>query len=307
MNFPKISQAMMLERLEPPSGPVDMVLDTDTYNEIDDQFAVVYALLSFEKINVHALYAAPFFNDRSTGPGDGMEKSYEEILRLLALLERAPEGFAFRGSMDYLHDVDKPLRSEAALDLVDKAMAQRDGPLYVVAIGAITNVASAILIEPRIIEHIVVVWLGGNAHYWPKAAEFNLGQDPLAAEVVLNCGVPFVHLPCFNVVTHLLTTLPEMEMWVKGRGRIGDYLFEIYQDYTGDHFGRSKVLWDIVTIGWLLNGDWVPSQVIPTPILTDELTWEEDPSRHVCREAMFVDRDAIFRDLFTKLQRHAEA
>ena len=55
-----------------------MVLDTDTYNEIDDQFALVYALLCPEKLNVEAVYAALFTNDRSTGPGDGMEKSYEE-------------------------------------------------------------------------------------------------------------------------------------------------------------------------------------------------------------------------------------
>ena len=68
-----------------------MVLDTDTCNEIDDQFALVYALLCPEKLNVEAVYAAPFTNDRSTGPGDGMEKSYEEILRLLERLHMDAE------------------------------------------------------------------------------------------------------------------------------------------------------------------------------------------------------------------------
>ena len=48
-----------------------MVLDTDTYNEVDDQFAVVYTLFSPEKFEVEAFYAAPFFNDRSTGPKEG--------------------------------------------------------------------------------------------------------------------------------------------------------------------------------------------------------------------------------------------
>jgi len=48
-----------------------MVLDTDTYNEVDDQFAVVYALRSPERLRVEALYAAPFHNDRSSGPADG--------------------------------------------------------------------------------------------------------------------------------------------------------------------------------------------------------------------------------------------
>ena len=60
-----------------------MVLDTDTYNEIDDQFAVVYSLISPEKLDVEAIYAAPFFNTRSLSPKDGMEKSYEEISEIL--------------------------------------------------------------------------------------------------------------------------------------------------------------------------------------------------------------------------------
>ena len=79
----------MIKRLEKPQGKIDVILDTDTYNEIDDQFALSYMVKSPEKLNVKAIYAAPFFNEKSTGPADGMEKSYEEILRLLILLEIA--------------------------------------------------------------------------------------------------------------------------------------------------------------------------------------------------------------------------
>src|SRR5690606_2550982 len=80
--MPKIADALRLERLHPPTGKVRMVLDTDTYNEVDDQFALVYALLSPDSVAVEAIYAAPFHNNRSSGPADGMEKSYEEIMRL---------------------------------------------------------------------------------------------------------------------------------------------------------------------------------------------------------------------------------
>ena len=102
MNFPKISDAVRLERLRPPAGRVRMVLDTDTYNETDDQFALVHALLSPEQLAVEAVYAAPFHNERSDGPGHGMELSYQEILRLLRRLGRSADGFAFRGSTGYL-------------------------------------------------------------------------------------------------------------------------------------------------------------------------------------------------------------
>lgn len=305
MKFPKLSDAMMLERLQPPSGKVDMVLDTDTYNEIDDQFALVYSLLSPEKINVEAVYAAPFHNKRSEGPADGMEKSYEEVLRLLERLDRSPGGFAFKGSAEWLTGRGKPEKSPAALDLIEKAMAKRDAPLCVVAIGAISNVASAFLLEPKIVERIVLVWLAGMAHNWPTARDFNLEQDPAASKLVFDCGVPLVHIPCAPVTTHLRTVLPEMETYVKGRGRIGDYLFEIYREYMGDEPARSKVLWDIVTIAWLLDAEWVPSEIVHAPILTDGLTWSRDNSRHFCRVATFVERDPVFRDLFRKLEANA--
>jgi len=148
--FPKIDEPVRIKKLEPPNGKVRMVLDTDTYNEIDDQFALAYACLSEDKLQLEAVYAAPYFNNRSSSAGDGMEKSYQEILRLLKMLGKSPEGFAFRGSDRYLEDASRPLRSEAALDLIKKATAASpDNPLYVVTVGCITNIASAILIEQR--------------------------------------------------------------------------------------------------------------------------------------------------------------
>ena len=119
--YPTIAEADRIARLNAPEGKVRMVLDTDTYNEIDDQFAVVYALLSKEKLDVEALYAAPFSNSRSTGPEDGMERSYEEILRLLDRLDMEPDGFVYKGSTKYLTDLDAPPVSPAALDLIERA------------------------------------------------------------------------------------------------------------------------------------------------------------------------------------------
>ena len=108
MNFPTLSESKRLEMLQPPTGQVRMVLDTDTYNEIDDQFAVVHALLSPENLDVEALYAVPFHNNRSSSPEDGMEKSYDEILRLLDFLNVPAEGFVYRGSRAFLSDNETP-------------------------------------------------------------------------------------------------------------------------------------------------------------------------------------------------------
>ena len=306
-SFPIIAERDRLARLQPPSGVVRAVLDTDTYNEIDDQFALVYALLSPERLNLEAVYAAPFRNSRSTDPADGMEKSYDEIVRLLDKLGRSPDGFAYKGARGFLVSRDEPRRSPAVDDLIARAMAaSEDQPLYVLAVAAITNIASAILIEPRIIEKIVVVWLGGHALHWQHTDEFNLKQDVTAARLVFDSGVPLVHIPCMGVTSHLLTNVSEIELYVRGRGAVGDYLADIFAAYERDHFGWSKVIWDISTVAYLINPGWFDSQLVHSPVLTDQVTWSIDPRRHFMRYVSYAHRDPIFRDLFTKLDMHSK-
>lgn len=300
--FPNIDETFRLRQLKEATGKVRMVLDTDTYNEIDDQFALAYAFLSKEKIQLEAIYAAPFLNNRCTSPADGMEKSYQEILRLLKMLNKSADGFAFRGSDSYLEDISKPIRSEAALDLVKKALAgSPEDPLYVVPIGCITNVASAILIEPQIIKNIVVVWLGGNDLNWRHQKEFNLMQDVLAAQVVLNSGVPLVIMPCMPVVSHLHTTVPELEKYLKGKNVLSDYLLNIVKESAKGRDAYSRVLWDVSAVAWLVNPSWIETNLVHSPVLTDQMTYSIDHSRHFIRMAFSLNRDAIFRDLFTKL------
>ena len=292
----------LVRRLEPPKGRVKMVLDTDTYNEVDDQFALAYSLLSPEKLDVLAVYAAPYFNDRSSGPEDGMEKSYAEIVRLLGKMGRTSEGFVFKGSRGYLPDGETPVESEAARDLVKKAMAMPEGELlYVVAIGAITNVASAILMEPEIVKKICVVWLGGHPLSASTAREFNLMQDVPAARVVLDCGVPFTLVPCMGVASHLLATVPDMKDAIGGKNALCDALVELFAAYEDDRFAWAKEIWDVSVIGHLIQPEWVPTKLVPSPLLTDDSHWAHDGRRHLIREAYFCHRNPIFRDLFGKI------
>jgi len=302
MTFPLLSDERRLRLLTPPTGMVRAVIDTDTYNEIDDQFALVYAMCSPERIAVEAIYAAPFHNSRSTGPEDGMLKSYDEILRVLDRLGVEGQGLVHHGARAWLPPEGLPPRSPATDDLIARAMAGPE-PLYVVAIGAITNVAAAILHAPEILERIVVVWLAGHPTSWHHTNEFNLKQDLRASQLLLDCGAALVLTPCINVTEHLKTTQAELAQFVKGRGAIGDYLYEIFSAYYSDHFARSKELWDIGPFAWLVQPAWAESVLTPSPILNPGLTWSRDPRRHLIREIFRVNRDAIFRDLFLKLER----
>lgn len=303
--FPAISADERVRRLEHPRHKIRMVLDTDTFNEIDDQFAVAYALLSGERMEVEAFYAAPFYNELSSGPADGMEKSYQELLKIRRIMKREDIP-AFRGATAYMGGPDQPVDSEAVRDLISRAMAGgRDNPLYVVAIGAITNVASALALEPAIADRIVVVWLGGNALHWPDTREFNLMQDLHASRLVLDCGVPLVLVPCVGVATHLQTTLSELGDYVRGQGELGDYLYDTYKGCAADHFGYSRVIWDIAVIAWLNNPEWCWSTLVHSPRLSEDLRWSIDTNRHFIRCVHFIRRDEVFRDLFSKIAQAA--
>lgn len=346
MKFPTLTAEERAARLAPPTGRIRAVIDSDAYNEVDDQFAIAYALQSPERLNVEAVYAAPFssaFLAKMMNADDagipmtadlqeGLEQSYQEILHLFSLMDRDPAGMVFRGSPRYLSDRETPVESEAARDLVRRAN-ESDEPLYVIAIGEITNVASAILMDPSIIRKIVVVWLAGQPLHWPHTIEFNLGQDMLASQLMVECGVPLVLVPCMSVASNLTATAAELEHYMKGTSRVADYLTQIVtsqltqemamtwmrlfrqtynkglDDYgaagvptTATMLSPSRIIWDISTVAYLVNPTWCPSALTEQPRLTDDIRWAAGEGLgHAVRVCNYIWRDAVFGDMFAKL------
>lgn len=302
----KETDTLLLNRLKRPEGKIDVVLDTDTYNEIDDQFALAYLLRSGEKLNVKAIYAAPFFNEKSEGPADGMEKSFQEIHRILELMGRTDMAeYVYRGSCSYLTDETKPVISPAAEHLAHLAMEYTpERPLYVGAIGAITNVASAILLQPEIRDRIVLVWLGGNAHWWPDNREFNLMQDVVAARVVFGCGAALVQLPCMGVVSAFTTCEGELEQFLRGKNALCDYLVELAEreGAAGSPYRCwTRTIWDVTVVGWLLNGGFMRDALVSAPIPQYDHHYSFNPENHLIRCVYHIERDRLFEDLFRKL------
>lgn len=302
-----MTEAKRLEMLKRPTGKVDVVLDTDTYNEIDDQFALAYLLSAPEKLNTVAVYAAPFFNMHSTSPEDGMLRSYDEILKITSLIGWNHPELVFKGSRSYLPDETTPVPSPAAEDLARRAMNYTsENPLYVVAIGAITNVASALLLNPEIRERMVLIWLGGHALEWPHNREFNLHQDIAGARVVFGCGVPVVLLPCMGVVSHFSTTEPELRYWLMDKNPLCTYLAQHTIDEANAYAkGKpwSRVIWDVTTVAWLLDEDekFVQDKLIPSPIPAYDGHWASDPTRHMIKYVYAVNRDPLWEDVFGRL------
>ena len=305
-----MTHEQFMKNLSVPAGDIDCVLDTDTYNEIDDQFALSLMVKS-PKLHVRALLAAPFFNSNSTSPEDGMERSYDEILNLLELMGRKDlKQIVFKGSRTYLPDEKTAVDSPAADMLVELALTYSpEKPLYVVAIGAITNVASALIKKPEIKENIVVVWLGGHSEQWFDTNEFNMMQDVAAARVVMGCGCPVVQLPCMGVVSSFYVSGPELEYWLKGQNPLCDYLLQHTVEAANTYAkGRvwSRVIWDVTAVGWLLNdGDrFMFSEIIPALIPQYDHHYSHDVRRHPMRRVTFINRDALMQELFDALRRN---
>ncbi len=291
----------LLKRLIYPSAPVRAVLDTDTFNEIDDQFALTYALLHPEQLALEAVYAAPFLNSRSESPADGMQKSLGEIRRILELVPASERIGVFGGSEGFLCDSHDGLPvCDASKDLIERSK-QSNEPLYVISIGAPTNIANALLQDPTLRERVVIVWLGGNPIANSDAREFNLYQDLKASRILFESGAPLILVPCKQVAELLMTTIPELRKCLDRSSPIGEYLLSIAQEYIGVTPGASRPIWDLAAVALLVHPEWFESVIVSSPQISDDLHWIETEGRHPIRVVTYLKRDPIIHSFFAKL------
>lgn len=297
----------LYKNLTPPVGKVDCILDTDTYNEIDDQFALAYMLKSTEKLNVKAVTAAPFLNGKSSSPSDGMHKSYDEIIKILKLMKRDDMiPFVYKGSEDYLKDESTPIISDAAkkiAEIADNYTSEK--PLYVVAIGAITNVASALLFAPQIANKIVVVWLGGHALEWRHdTAEFNMVQDIAAARVIWEKAEFLVQLPCMDVVSGFTITAPELREYMLGKNELCTYLANnTIEFYGADIKYWSKTIWDVTAVAWLLNDGerFMENTIINRHMPNYDKQYNAAPLPKLMAYVPYINRDSLMANMIETL------
>jgi inosine-uridine nucleoside N-ribohydrolase len=278
---------------------IAIILDTDTDNEIDDQFALSYAMLSNKKVNLLSVNAAPFFNSRSSSAAEGMEKSYNEIFNIMKLTdaEQAKGIPVYRGSTRFMSSKTDIVESEACDNIINTVMSS-ETPVVIVAIGAITNVASAIAKEPAIAEKSAVVWLGGHALERPDTKEFNLRQDIPGAQVLFDSNIPFLQIPCDGVCSSFITTPAELNYYLEGKNELCDYLCSITGDYIKWGYGRSKVVWDVTAIGCMTVPKSMEIVEIPRPFLTSDCRYAFDSARHHYLYVRKIHRDPLYADLF---------
>ncbi|MBE5780559.1 MAG: nucleoside hydrolase [Clostridiales bacterium] len=242
----------------PEQKRVRVIIDTDCKNEADDPYAIAHFLMT-PMCEVKGLVAAHYETKaKEFGVGKTMECSYEEIHEVLKHMGLSGKYPVYRGAVYPMESEDAPRDSEGARFIIEEALKEDDRPLYVVAIGSLTNVASAMLLMPAIQERITIIWTGGMSY--PKGGiDFNIKQDRNAANVVFTSHAPFWQIPA-DACRALNVSLMELQDRVEPYGTLGAYLFReltelnerkgIRPDWP---HGETWVLGDNATVFTLLD------------------------------------------------------
>ncbi len=86
----------------------DIILDSDVFNEIDDQFAIAYMVKNQDRLNIKGITIAPFssiHNKKVKDVSESIDRSYDEAIHTLDLLgANELKNKVYKGSRRFLND-----------------------------------------------------------------------------------------------------------------------------------------------------------------------------------------------------------
>ena len=278
---------------------INLILDTDTYNECDDQFALAYLIKSKDLFNIEAITVAPYSHTkRNVKVRDGQELSYNEILKICNWLNFDTNNKVFKGSTDYIQN-----GYDETNDAVNKIIeiALKNSKTYILGIGAITNIALAIKKEPKIVSKIEIIWLGGNEPSYKDNLEYNFRQDVAAVKIVFESKAKLTILPCKNVVSKLRIDINTLKKHLENKSELCNYLIERFYNDGYHGIQDSRVIWDISAIAYMINKNWFETKQISCPNIRNDTSYEITNNRHNITFVTKLDRNKLYEDLFNKL------
>ena len=278
---------------------INIILDTDTYNECDDQFALSYLIKSKDLFNIEAITVAPYSHTkRDVKVRDSQELSYNEILKICNWLNFDTDNKVFKGSMDYIQNgYDE--KNVAVNKIIEIAL--KNNKTYILGIGAITNIALAIKKEPKIVNKIEIIWLGGNELGYKDNLEYNFRQDVEAVKIVFESKVKLTILPCKNIVSELKIDINTIKEKLENKSKLCNYLIERFYNDGYHDVQESRVIWDISVIAYMINKNWFETKQISCPNIRMDTSYEVTDNRHNITFVTKLDRNKIYEDLFNKL------
>ncbi len=288
----------------PKEKKVRVILSTDLKNEVDDQFAMVQAILT-ESFDLKAVIPSHFGMEKSP---HSQKDSYNEGMFILEKMGLAGKINMLNGAENAILNEQTPAVSEGAQFIIDEAMKADERPLFIAVLGALTDVSSAILMNPKICtKNVTVVWIGGGN--WPSGGkEYNLKNDIAAANVLFKSNINVWQIPR-NVYRMMPVSFAELYNKVRPCGEIGRYLAENVVEFNNKDVSRPseyRILGDSPAIGVIMYEDCGTWKYKPAPEFTKDMNYIHNGKYRPIRVYDSINSRFILEDLYAKLKFFAE-
>lgn len=306
------------------SEKIRVIFDTDANNELDDQHAIAYLLFSGD------VFAVEGVTVNATRGGGPVDEQYEEARRVLRLCDSEERIKLFKGANGSYADIGPTVDSatfdgaDAVNFIIQQAHKSDERPLFLIAVGKLTNVALAIKKDPSITSRMRVVWLGSN---YPEPGEYNQENDTSAVNYVLKTDCPFematvryglgsgtdaVRLTLDEVKSQMPGKGPRINPEVEGRhggsfATFGDYSLDLFEHIELNSDPPSRALYDMAAVAIVKDPSFAQSREIPCPVLVDG-QWQEVPGnpRKITVWENF-DKTRILDDFFNTMEAYVLA
>lgn len=241
-----------------------VILDTDTYNEADDIFALAYLLKNRDLFDIGAITITPFkHSGYSKTVSDSIDDSYDETIKIFHYLNIFDKSMIYRGSRNYL---------------CNQYVEENEVVIIIVVIGCLTNIALAIKKDPSIINKIEIIWQGTNFLFGDNK-DFNFRQDVESVKTVFYSKVKLTVIPCSSIESNLMTSTYELKAEIGGKNELCDYLCnKFYNRFWGLY--KRWPIWDIGAIAYLINKECFKTIDISCPIINDDDTFNHTKGNH---------------------------
>lgn len=281
---------------------IPVVLTTDCGVEVDDQWALAHLALS-PRIDLRGVVT-------THAPGLTPSASVESVHSVLAGLNLPRTPPVVAGSPVPLKDRNTP-RVNPGVELIlrESRVRHPGGRIVVVAIGAATDVASALLADPTLADRVEVVAMGFDA--WPEGGDpWNVKNDVKAWQVLLESTVPLVVGDGAVGKRDLLMTRESARQRLGRTGPAGESLVALLERWLENHRGivtritgdeNAWPIWDEVTVAYLLG--LTRTRTVPRPTLRDNLSFDHTHTHGTVTWVMSVRRVPLWNDLAACLTR----
>jgi purine nucleosidase/pyrimidine-specific ribonucleoside hydrolase len=252
------------------------IIDTDIGDDIDDAFALLYAM----EMGMDILGVTTVFKNTT--------ERARMVKKLFTLYGRGYEnvpvyagyGNALASKLDtgshtcqYTEDIDAYSATsenrDDAIDFIIDSCKKYGKELTLISIGPFTNVAKVIEKDPDILKTIGGIVIMGGA-YFKQYADWNVSCDPEAAEVMFDS---LENIVCLGAdVTHKLSIGEKNDKTIlaySGKNQAASYVSLLYRLWKEDKGGKIGVLHDPLVIHYAIDNTVCELEAAPVKVITE--------------------------------------